>query len=333
MPIDCVLCFRDESGTYFINAYVTLVSIFANTKEKILVHIIHDDTLEQGKKYLEKLCHDHGHDINFHKVPEDSFDAQTTAELTKKFNIGITYRYYIHEFVKAEKAIYLDCDVIVNRDIRDLYAIPLGDKLLAATLDWEPWVKGRLLRKYQQVQKTIKYLQLQQETYINSGVLLLNLDKLRKLSGDSNIFVRKTQATINDGIELFYPDQDIINSVAAIEPDSVLVLEENFNRFSKSFLLGIDCLQGTIFHFTTKPSKSFLPAHLLFWKYYAMTPFAADMCERISATFCSMDLVVDFMQEYCRHPRHRRHAVELLRYGMAGMLLRAVGRLLGLLKK
>jgi lipopolysaccharide biosynthesis glycosyltransferase len=327
MPIDCVLCFRDESGKYFINPYVTLVSIFQNTKEKIIVHILHDETIAQGKKYLEELCHAYGQDIHFHKVPDTPFDALTAAKLTKRFNIGTTYRYYIHELVDAEKAIYLDCDVIVNRDIRDLHAIPLGDKLFAAATDWNPyWKKGKPRGKYK---KTIDYLQLKEESYINAGILLMHLGKLREISGDSNIFVRKTQAAARDGIELPYLDQDIVNSVAAMLPDSVLVLDESFNLWHKSLHLGIEELQGKIFHYVTKPSSAFFPAHLLFWKYYAMTPFAADMFDRVAAAYSSMD----FMQAYCRHPRHRRHATELLRYGMAGMLLRALGRMLGLIKK
>ena len=111
--------------------------------------------------------------------------------------------------------------------------------------------------------------------------------------------------------------------------DSVLILDPRFNLWFGAMHLGLEGLQNTIFHYVSKPDKNLFPAHLLFWKYYAMTPFAGDTFDRMSAAYCSME----FMQSYLLNPRHRRHAREILKYGMAGTLLRAVGRKLGLVKK
>lgn len=327
MAIDVVLCFRDESGSYFINPYVTLVSIFENTKERIIVHIMHDETVEHGRKHLEELCHSYGHSIEFHHVPD--MDADVVQTICTRFHLASFYQYYIHTLVAADKAIYLDCDVIVNRDINDLYEQPLGERLFASTLDWGPyWKKGRPAKRYK---KTIEYLGLVPESYISAGLLLINLKRLRALSGDSNIFVRKTAQAVQDGIELPYIDMDIINSIAASVPDGVLVLDERYNLWHKSMHLGLADLDNTIFHYVSKPDKKFFPAHLLFWKYYAMTPFAGDMFERMSKAYCSG--AMDFVTYYALRPRHRRHARDLLKYGFGGMLLRAVGRKLGMVKE
>lgn len=328
MAIDCVLCFRDDSGSYFVNPYITLLSIFKNTEQKINVHILHDSTIEHGKKHLEDLCLSHGHNLHFHQVPQ-TLDVRTAEAVSKRFNLGATYLYYAHEFVPAAKAVYLDCDVVVNRDILDLYDLPLGNRLFASTPDHGPyWKNGRPGRQYK---KTIKYLGLKAESYISSGLLLMNLDRLREISGPSNIFVRKTLSAVNDGIQLPYPDMDILNSVAAMVPDSVVLLDPSFNLWHNSLHLGLTDLRHTIFHYVSKPGKAFFPAHLLFWKYYAMSPFAGDMFERMSAAYTSSSM--EFVKYYATRPRHRRHAVELLKYGLAGMLLRAVGRKLGLVKK
>lgn len=326
MAIDCVLCFHDGSGSYFINAYVTILSIFENTKEKVIVHILHDSTIEHGRKHLQELCDSYGQEIRFHHV-EDALSAQTGKTGSKKIIPGTTYRYYIHEFVTAEKAIYMDCDVIVNRDILDLYSIPLGDRLFASTLDLSRyWKNGKPAKKYA---KTVNYLGLKEKSHASAGLMLMNLEKLRELSASGNIFVQKTLAAINDGIELYFLDMDIVNSIAASLPDGVLILDPRFNLWPASMHLGLEDLHDTIFHYVSKPDKNFFPAHLLFWKYYAMTPFAGDMFERMSAAYCATEI----MQFYLLNPRHRRHARELLKYGMAGMMLRAVGRKLGLVKK
>ncbi len=327
MAIDLALCFRDDSGSYFINPYVTLLSIFENTQEQLIVHILHDSTIEHGKKHLENLCVSYGHNIQFHQVPD--LDPDVAQKICTRFHLGSTYRFYIHEFVKADKAIYLDCDVIVNRDIKDLYDQPLGDRLFASTLDYGPyWKNGRPAGRFKE---TIKYLGLVPDSYLSAGLLLINLKQLSEISGNSNIFVQKTVAAVNDNIRLPYMDMDIINSVAAMSPHGVLVLDDRFNLWNKSLHLGISDLDNTTFHYVSKPDEAFFPAHLLFWKYYAMTPFAADMFDRMSKAYCSDGMA--FVKYYSKNPRHRRHAKELLEYGIGGMLLRAAGRKLGIIKK
>lgn len=325
MAIDIALCFRDDSGTYHINAYVTLVSIFENTGEDLAVHILHDSTVEHGRKHLEELCAAYGHELRFHHVPELAPDV--VEKISSRFNIGATYRYYIHEFVTADKAVYLDCDVIVNREIKDLYDQPIGESLLASTLDCgNYWIKGRPNKLYR---KTIDYLGIAPESYISSGLLLMNLKRLREISGESNIFVQKTLEAVGNNILLRYPDMDIINSVAAAVPNGVRVLEDHrFNLWHGALHMGLAELENTIFHFVSKPLEEFFPAHLLYWKYYAKTPFAGDMFERMSEAYCSRRM--EFVKNYVLRPRERRHARELLQYGMGGMLLRALCRKLGI---
>jgi lipopolysaccharide biosynthesis glycosyltransferase len=319
MTIDCVLCFRDESGSYFINAYITLLSLFRNTREHIAVHILHDETLTRGKAHLEELCRSHGHDVHFHAITS-VLPQPVASAISQRFNIGATYLYYAHERVAADKAVYLDCDVIVNRNILDLHCISLDGSLFAGVPDCNPyWKNGKPTRKYA---KTIRYLGLKEHGYINSGLLLMNLRKLRELSSGENIFAAKTVAAIRDGITLFYPDMDIINSVAAMLPDGVRLLDPSFNRWSNSLHMGIEDLRDTIFHYVSKPDSALYPAHLLFWKYYAMSPFAGDMFERMAKAYGAMD----FVRAYLANPRQRRHAEDLLRYGMAGMLLKTLVR-------
>lgn len=320
MEIHCVLCFRDESGEYYKNAFVTLVSIFENTREKIIVHILHDDTIHHGREALETLCQKYGHSIFFHHVPE--LPPHVAQKVSVTFNLGATYLYYLHEFITADKAIYLDCDVIVNMDIVELYSIPMEQHVFASTLDSIPyWRNGKVRKKYR---KTVDFLQLSEGRYINSGLLLINVKKLRECMREENRFVQLTLAAVDRNIPLPYPDMDILNSIAHSIPHGVKIIDRRFNLWRGSLHLSIEELDNTIFHYIVEPDSNLFPAHLLFWKYYAKTPFSHDMFRRMSVAFSSEPM--DFFQVYLRNPKHRNHAVSLLQYGFWRGLFHSIFR-------
>ena len=103
-----------------------------------------------------------------------------------------------------EKMIYLDSDTIVNLDISDLWQIPLEDKILATCTEKEqnggdttsenPLCKDGLVRA---------------EDYFNSGVLVINLEKLRG-SEYANLQAGIKFIAENPKYNAFM-DQDILN--------------------------------------------------------------------------------------------------------------------------
>lgn len=320
--IDCILCIRDESGKYYINAYITLLSIFENTSRKIRVHVLHDDSIQHGRTDLEELCSQYGHEILFHRVPD--FDPETATTLSKWFSIGATYRFFAHELVKADKAVYLDCDIVVNRKIEDLYDISLSNHLIAASLDHSTYWKNGKPRK--QYRHEIDYFGWWEDTYFCSGVMLMNLARMRELSKQQgqNIFVKRTLEAINDGLPLRYPDQEILNAVCASVPDGVLVLDQSFDLWHNSWGMSLHELEGKIIHYTLKPDKNFFPVHLLFWKYYAKSPFFGDMIERMDAAYSSSNM--NFVRAYLRNSKRRRKAKDFMNLGFWGMLGKALKR-------
>lgn len=94
------------------------------------------------------------------------------------------------------KALYLDCDTIVNGNIRPLYETDLGDDLVGMVM--EPTV-------YREMKESIGLKA--DEPYFNSGVLLMALDEWRKqdVLGQMLTFYRSHQG------RLFACDQDTIN--------------------------------------------------------------------------------------------------------------------------
>ena len=87
-----------------------------------------------------------------------------------------------------EKIIYLDTDTMINKDIKGFYDIDVKDYEFAGVVD-------RLGRWFIDV------------NYINSGVLLLNLEKIR----ETKLFVKSRELIKNK--KMAFPDQSALNKL------------------------------------------------------------------------------------------------------------------------
>ncbi len=112
----------------------------------------------------------------------------------------IFYRMFAHTvFPNQNKLLYLDSDTLIQSDLTELYQTDISKYALGAIRDMAPTnipndPNGIYVREFKE-----KYLQ--HDLYVNSGVLLLNLEYLRTI---------KSPWPIKS--ELTYPDQDIINT-------------------------------------------------------------------------------------------------------------------------
>ena len=84
----------------------------------------------------------------------------------KRFTEVAFYRLLAPIFIPIDKIIYLDSDVLVFEDLEEMYQLPFNDNYVLGFLD--PLSDG------------VDYLGIISEKYINSGVLLINLDLIRK---------------------------------------------------------------------------------------------------------------------------------------------------------
>jgi lipopolysaccharide biosynthesis glycosyltransferase len=107
---------------------------------KINFNIIHDNSVNKNllNKYRNK-----GYIL--HNV-----ETKTSSLLNYEFNRlskGMFYRWYIPDFSNSDKAIYLDIDVIITGNIKELWNIDLKDNYIAAVREfyrdniYESWSK------------------------------------------------------------------------------------------------------------------------------------------------------------------------------------------------
>ncbi len=106
------------------------------------------------------------------------------------------YKFLIPELIECDKVLYLDSDVLVLDSLRDLYKTNLEDMYAAVVVD----ISAELERQY--------HLKRSVSHYFNSGMMLLNLEELRKQKISQKLIAVRQADTAN-----LFMDQDTFNKV------------------------------------------------------------------------------------------------------------------------
>jgi lipopolysaccharide biosynthesis glycosyltransferase len=208
--VPVVFCFDKN---YSDHAAVSIYSLYANSKTPIKVYCVVPATDISAIPSIGILREKYS--INIEIVPGDVsvFDGwKVSGHVTSAAYIRIL----IPRLIEEKKVIYLDSDLIVLADLLELYKTPVEKVLLAGAIDQGgAAAKSTLPRD-------------KSDTYINSGVLVLNLEALRK---DNSI---QKCSEINFRYKDYlgkWPDQDIINKYAE---NKKKILDPKWNRPCRS---------------------------------------------------------------------------------------------------
>ncbi|PKT75493.1 glycosyltransferase family 8 protein [Helicobacter winghamensis] len=90
------------------------------------------------------------------------------------------YRLFLTRFIKDKKALYLDVDMLVLKDLREIFAIDLEGKICGAVLDYKA---NRILEPKN---KALPMLNLSKD-YFNAGLLLIDLEKWKSQKLESKL--------------------------------------------------------------------------------------------------------------------------------------------------
>lgn len=129
------------------------------------------------------------------------------------FSVEMYYRIMIPEiFPQYDKVLYLDCDIVVLRDISELYDADVSDYLIG----------GIRNMMHEKMKKYILFsLEVDTGKYINSGVILFNCERCRKENFTENAFKLLIKRQ-----DFRYPDQDLINIMCI---GKILYLDPRWN--------------------------------------------------------------------------------------------------------
>lgn len=218
MQIKIAFCF-DEN---LVNQILVTVASLLDFKQKEEVHYdiycICTRTAAAAEEKLRKViaARDEKSVLNMKVIDnpyENSYEVRSISS-------GAYLRLTLHQILAdIDKIIYVDVDVLFRSDLSYIWNLPLENQVLAA-------VKGavNLSDKWEWNSDRPYWKQLQgmQGKYINSGVLFLNLQKIRQQQ-------LETQWDKWAKEKLYYQDQDILNLTCQ---GAIIYLPPKYNMFA-----------------------------------------------------------------------------------------------------
>jgi len=209
----------DDNYAPFLSVALNSAIQNSSPKNYYKAIILHQDLNEKNKLKLSSLAKDH-FEIEFATMKdglETITDSISNRLRCDYFTLTIYFRLFIPRmFPQYDKGVYLDSDVVVLGDLKELFDTPLGSNLFAACPD----------RSVADVPELVNYMEnavgVAKDKYINSGVLLMNLAALREVNFDK--FFLELLNTYH--IDSIAPDQDYINAICC---DRLLHLSDEWD--------------------------------------------------------------------------------------------------------
>lgn len=172
----------------------------SNKQKKFDVYVMNSSLTKKDIEYLKENALKNINIIDL-KISDKELDkAPVTKRYPKEMYYRILASYYLPK--KVDKILYLDPDLVVINKIDKLYKIDLDNYYFAAASH----IWGML-----QTFNRIRLRMRNDDIYINSGVMLMNIKLLRKEQNREDVynFIKKNKN------KLMLPDQDVISGLYA----------------------------------------------------------------------------------------------------------------------
>lgn len=167
----------------------------------ILTHDLTEEDIAEIKSYEKSNV-----SVEIVDVSEKIETIKHKVALRDYYSVSIYFRLFIPSmFPQYDKAIYLDSDIVLNRDIADLYNVDIGFNYVGAILDETVFTNDTFIYYVNEA------LDVSEKQYFNSGVLSMNLKKFRdnKIEDDFYNWVNNYSTKFGS----VAPDQDYLNCI------------------------------------------------------------------------------------------------------------------------
>lgn len=248
----CLSC----DDNYAEHAGVVIASTLSNAKntDDLVFYILDGGISDKHKQEILSLKSIKNCEINFVKINDNCFDNYKNVKSHQYVTLATYYRLKLPTLLPhVSRIIYLDCDVVVQTSLFDLFNVDLKGSPIAGVHDIK------------------KHLVKDNPTYINAGMLVVDLKRVVELNLEQK-FLEYTQKHI-DTIKV--GDQEIINEVCK---GNILILDDEWNVQSSNFTNRSSYTKyPKIIHFTAKKKPwhygSFSIHRDLYFKYLQLTPW------------------------------------------------------------
>lgn len=182
---------------------VSIYSIVCNAKtdRNYKLYILNNDISEKYKAKIRRLetSNFYIQFINIGKKLMKDYHLHVDQHIT----VETYFRLFIPELFDCKKLLYLDCDMVVNDDVAKLYDQKVDGYYVAACRDIDAMGTMKCKKEiYQYIKHTIG---CPIGTYFQAGVMLLNLDKIKKS------FTTRKLLDIAGRKKWKFWDQDVLN--------------------------------------------------------------------------------------------------------------------------
>ncbi len=259
----CLAC-DDNYAKY---AGVVIASVLKNTSaaDELHFYILDGGISEENKAKIREISLLAKSEIDFVEVNNQDFCDYLAIKTHEYISIPTYYRLKLPTLLSSvDRVIYLDCDVVVNSSLHDLFNIELGDCIIAGVRD----LNKKMLRK--------------NPSYVNAGMLVFDIKKMKENNLEEKFlaWTKEHAATIKTG------DQEIINEVVK---GQIKVVDDEWNVQSSNFVNRSSYTRKPkIIHYVSNKKPwhwiSFSCHRDLYFKYLQFTPWAVSEEEFIRWT-------------------------------------------------
>lgn len=238
-------------------------------------YIVSDYISKENILKLQGLCTNNSAQLCLLRVDRNLMHTFPIGKGTANSYVSLAtyYRLFIPELLpnNIDKIIYIDCDVIVNGSLEGLWNTQVNKDTCIVALEEMKNIES----------EAVKRLGYNNNTYFNAGVLLLFVDRLRKMN-----FTSKALQYINQHSNIIkFHDQDILNALLYNYKEFMplkynvmdtflrenIILPERYRNESE------DLYNPIVIHYTGPIKPWFVecnhPYKELYYHYLALTPW------------------------------------------------------------
>jgi lipopolysaccharide biosynthesis glycosyltransferase len=189
------------NGNYLPHAATMLASLFKNNPEQSFqIHLLHDNSAEKtALTCLQGWVNGHQQQLELYN---SSTKLPANIPVSERFSAAAWFRVLLPELLAdIDRVLYLDVDLVVVGDITSLWEFELGGDLVAAVTN--PFYPNMSMLP-------VFALGIEDpQNYFNSGVLLCDLDRLRRFGLAQKVF----ELAAKDPSITRFADQDPLNAI------------------------------------------------------------------------------------------------------------------------
>lgn len=206
--------------TPFLSVVLTSIRENSSINSNYDIIVINNKISEYNKYLLKSIISDNNN-FSLRFIDAETYLQGHTFYVRDHITPMTYLRLAILDFLGSyEKVIYLDCDIAVNKDIAELFSINISNYLIAGARDtiMAGWcsVADNPQIKYNKEKIGLK----NPIDYFNAGIILLNIEKLKKEYSSEYLF----KLAESENWKWF--DQDILNKVCN---NQILFLDNKWN--------------------------------------------------------------------------------------------------------